>query len=239
MPYKKTDMRKIFSYSTAANAAIIGTYLRDIAAKTGQPEGTIIEDLLFSAILPDHGTAAFYVRELLQYSDEPEALGRAFHRFMAFGAAGGSDWSARFANGRQMVELLREIMFIYTSPINGQEPQWRHLAEQWGSIVELLDYQPAKTDNEKYAHELNVRFANELYRQIKTDTSRESALVTDCVVFILRHWDVLGNHSRTYRALVDLVDLAQIRNTTNGRIAYIKTLSLISAEWPPEGSMLD
>lgn len=235
MTYKKSDLRKIFSFSTEESAAVISTYLHDASALSGQPESSIIESLLLAEILPKNRTAAYYVQELLQHADDPGALCRAYNRIMALYAAGGADWSAKYSNGRPIVDLLREEMLFYSGEITGAEREWLHLNTQWDSIVQLVDQQPAENDHAKWEHDNAVRFGHELQRQIATETSREPALVNDCVTYICQNWIALGNHTRTYRALCDLVNLAQIKNTARGRIAYIRTISTIAAAWLQEG----
>lgn len=234
---KKSELRKIFSFSNEETMEIFSNYIKDIALTHGCSESAAIEKLLAKSILPEHRTAAYYIRELFLNAEAPLALANAFRRFFMYLAAGDEAWSAKYHNGRPMVELFREILFESCGPISGDEGEWGFLSQQWRSIVGLVERGAEKdlSESAAYRRQNSISFGQELQRQIDSSPT-DSALLCDCVNYLLEHWGDVGNHTRTYRALVAIAPLAKPKNTANNRLRYASVLAAVSAEWPQEGS---
>ena len=208
-------VRKVFAFSSEKNRAILEGNIKDRATLERSNDSAIIEKALFSALFPQESNAAYFASSI--YDGTPLALAYA----NAFGyLAAGLGWDAAYPNGKPLVEAFAKVILKEWPTLTGAEQEIHHLYQQLTSIVEMI---PTDRSDKK----LCATIIDELH------SFPDNVYLTEILGVILRNWDMLGNHTRTYRALTDVARLAapRFQDTALHRVQFIDALKVVSQGW--------
>ena len=235
---RRSKEKKLISF---ANYNLISSSLADISCIESKTDSEILEEIVLSKrlpLLPVHPSAAQIVITLYSNLSKPDAIKNAWRSLFAYAAAG-TGGKARITNLLPLVELLRDYCWGQEADCERKEKEYllNHLKAQWNGIVkylqdtELIKYQKASL--EYYETNNNIKFALDLLDTLER-FPYECSLISNMLNFIVDSWSLIFNYGRTYRALVDMVDLVQPANTPDHRRAFCDRLYIISRSWPTE-----
>lgn len=210
-------LKKMIVFSSDGKRKLLEGIIKDQAADTGASESAIIEQALEQQFLPKNENAAFWVDRLYNGG----TLAEAYYNVFAFFAAG-VWWDAKNPNGKPLVAEFHKVLAMDFPTLTGQEQELHHLLTQLDTICQLLPDGDATSDK---------NFCASCIDQLQTNP--EAVYLIDLSSLILRNWELLGNHTRTYRALADLARLSapRLRNTPRTRRQYIAALDEVSKDW--------
>lgn len=213
-------LKKMIVFSNIQTRQVVEGVIKDNAAVSGSTESATIEQALIAAFLPKNESARWWVQRL--YTAEgtlSEAYTSAFCHLAA-----GIDWHAAADNGRPLVQAFTNTLSMAWPTLSGNEKDLHHLHTQLDSICAMLPDSGTASGGDK---EL-CRICLQQLREDPTDL-----YLTDLTGIILRSWDVLGNHTRTYRALADIARLSApaLVDNPNTRIKYLSALRTVSDGW--------
>jgi len=210
-------LKKMIVFSSDGKRKLLEGIIKDQAADTGASESAIIEQALESQFLPANENAAFWIDRLYNGG----TLAEAYTNVFAFLAAG-AWWDAKYPNGKPLVTEFCKVLAMDFPSLTGEERELHHLLSQLDTIQEMLPDEGATSDK---------AFCQHCIYQLQNDP--EAVYLIDLSSMILRNWELLGNHTRTYRALADLARLSapRLRNTPRTRRQFISALDMVSKDW--------
>lgn len=210
-------LKKMIVFSSEAKRKLLEGIIKDQAADTGTSESAIIEQALEKQLLPKNENAAFWVERLYNGG----TLAEAYTSVFAFLAAG-AWWDAKYPNGKPLVTEFCRVLAMDFPALAGEERELHHLLSQLDTIQEMLPDEGATSDK---------AFCKHCISQLQSGP--EAVYLIDLSSMILRNWELLGNHTRTYRALADLAQLStpRLRNTPRVRRQFIAALDMVSKDW--------
>lgn len=210
-------LKKMIVFSSEATRKLLEGMIKDQSADTGASESAIIEQALAQALLPENENAVFWIERLYNGG----TLAEAYYNVFAFLAAG-AWWDAKYPNGKPLVSEFCKVLAMEFPTLSGEEREIHHLLSQLDSIYEMLP---------DGGHTSDKALCKICIDQLKNDP--ESVYLIDMSSMILRNWETLGNHTRTYRALADLARLSapRLRDTSRTRRQFIAALDTVSKDW--------
>lgn len=210
-------LKKMIVFSSEEKRKLLEGIIKDQAADTGASESAIIEQALESQFVPANENAAFWIARLYNGG----TLAEAYTNVFAFLAAG-VWWDAKYPNGKPLVTEFCRVLAMDFPALTGEERELHHLLSQLDTIQEMLPDEGATSDK---------AFCQNCIYQLQN--APDAVYLIDLSSLILRNWEVLGNHTRTYRALADLARLSapRLRNTPRTRRQYIAALDAVSKDW--------
>lgn len=214
------NLKKMINFSSLEARKTIEGTIKDLASVSGASESALVEQALCATYLPTNQNALWWVQALYE-SDAPGALSAAYTGAFTYLAAG-VDWAAAAPNGYPLVDAFRRVLNQRWPDLTGEEREIHHLITQLDSIANML---PDKdTPNDKA---LCMTCLQQL-RERPYDF-----LILDIPNIITRNWNILGNHTRTYRALADIARLAgdHLINSPGTRNMFVRALKTVSDDW--------
>lgn len=226
--------KRTFVYSSEDCRRAIEAALADRVELHRNNMSSEIEDILVRALIPSEDYAQSRVLRIYYgMSNVQSELAATFRD-----NAAGIEWRARHQNLRPLVEMASQQSAYLTLDCTRDETY--HLVSCWDSVCNELERaldaaREAGDAQAAAALTLDVMEArNELWGQLKAGqddrkTRPEAGRFFDVV---LREWARLGDYTFTYRALMDVVTIAQKwPNDARTREAFKDTLSAVAAEW--------
>lgn len=168
-----------------------------------------IEQILIDTLIPRDGGFAERPMMRIYYglSTVQEELSGLFQS-----NAAGSNWEARYDDERPLVELasqqsIRLTLDLGKKHADGSMPVY-HARSCWESVCDRLERDVEESDDEDgRASRVDVDAARALLAQLGDEGAHPEAKAFFDIV--LRNWWSLGNYTYTFRALMDVVDMAE------------------------------
>lgn len=206
MPTMKPKRTLVFSSADAQKA--LEAALSDRCELHRTSMSYEIEQILIDTLIPRDG--GFAERPMMRIY-----YGMSTVRSEISGAfqdnAAGVDWKARYDDERPLVELASQQSIGLTLDLSkkqagGSMPVY-HARSCWESVCDRLkrDVEEA-ADEDARAAGVDVSIAYALLDQLNDDSAHPEAKAFFDLV--LRNWWSLGNYTYTFRALMDVVDMA-------------------------------
>jgi hypothetical protein len=193
MPTIKPKMNLVLSNERIKK--MLDRALDDRCELNGTNRSWEVEQILRATLLPADEALALSVERL--YLGESTVKDEAC-AVLANNAAG-VNWKAKNGDMRPFVELAAQQS--HGALLDMSNGSIFHLREAWGSVCELLGQ--AKENDIQYKAEEEC--AREFLRILNDGTRIEAKRFFDAV---LLSWEVLGSSTHTFRALADVVDMA-------------------------------
>lgn len=214
------NLKKMINFSSLEARKTIEGTIKDLASVSGASESALIEHALCATYLPKDRNALWWVQNLYT-SDAPGALADAYTGAFCYMAAG-VDWAAAAPNGYPLVDAFRRVLSQQWPDLTGNEREIPHLITQLDSIANMLPDKAAPNDKD---------LCQTCLQQLRERPY--DFLILDIPNIIVRNWDILGNHTRTYRALADIARLAgdHLINSPGTRNMFVVALKTVSDGW--------
>ncbi len=209
--------RKTYAYSSIHTQRTCEGLLKDRTIADKTTESFLIESAILDTYAPKNRNARAWVEMMY----DGEGLAKAYSRFYAF-CASGTTWNAAQDNGFPLVNEFCLMLSSGSYRFDGKEADLSHLLNQIDSIREMIG------PNDMYRdYNLSGHFIEQLR------AGPDDVYASDISSLILRNWNTVGHHTRTYRALMDLAKIAaaDIIDTPYNRITFVDLLRKISEEW--------
>lgn len=212
-----SQYKKTFVYTSNRMQQICEMILRDRTETEKVSASALIENAILTSYAPKNRNARAWV-ELLY---DGESLAKAYSRVFAF-LASGTMWDAAHDNGLPLVNEFCLILSSGSYRFSGKETDLSHLLNQLDTIREMIG------PNDMYR---DYNLSGHFIEQLRADP--DDVYASDISSLILRNWATIGHHTRTYRALMDLAQIAaaDIIDSPYNRITFVDLLSTISQEW--------
>lgn len=191
--------------------------VKDYSDLSGKSESATIEQALENALMPTDENSRYWISSLYNGGTLSDTYAKIFS-----GYAAGLNWQARWSNGRPLVEEFSRLLAMTFPFFSGDEHELHHLRSQVGTVYGLLP-------DENCSHSARECWLWYI-KQLREDPQQVS--LYDYTNLILRSWDWVGNHTATYRALVDLakISASSLRDDSYTRSQLIYALKQVSAE---------
>ena len=206
MPTLKPKRTLVFSSADAQRA--LEAALADRCELHRTSMSLEIEQILIEALIPRDG--GFAERPVMRiYYGMGTVQGELAGIFQA--NAAGIDWKARYDDERPLVELASSQSVGLTLDLGkgrggGMMPVY-HARSCWDSVCDHLEHDIDSLDlDEARAARVDAEVARDLLVQLNDDSARPEA--KGFFDLVLRNWWSLGNYTYTFRALMDIVDMA-------------------------------
>lgn len=209
--------KKTFVYSSDRARKVCEGLLKDRSTTAKVTESVLIENSILNTLLPQNEDAAMWVELLYDGETLADAYARLFCHF-----ASGTMYQATHANGQLLVEKFCRLVSLSIYRFSGKEKEFPHMLQQLTYLLEIMPENDPWHDRELLVHYI---------QQLKNDPADISA--QDIANLIYRNFSVIGNSTRTYRALMDIACIAgpTLRDTPALRIVFIDTLIEVSSKW--------
>lgn len=209
--------RKTYAYSSIHTQRTCEGLLKDRTIADKSTESFLIENAILDTYAPKNRNARAWVE--LMY--DGESLSKAYSRVFAF-LASGTMWDAAHDNGLPLVNEFCLMLSSGSYRFSGKETDLSHLLNQLDTIREMIG------PNDMYR---DYNLSGHFIEQLRADP--DDVYASDISSLILRNWAAIGHHTRTYRALMDLAQIAaaDIIDTPYNRITFVDLLSTTSEEW--------
>lgn len=206
MPTLKPKRTLVFSSADAQKA--IEAALSDRCELHRTSMSYEIEQILIDALIPRDGGIAERPMMRIYYgmATVQDELAGVF-----CDNAAGIDWKARHDDERPLVELASQqsvglALDLTKEHADGSMPIY-HARSCWESVCDRLKRDVEESaDEDARAAGVDVRIAYALLDQLNDDSAHPEAKAFFDLV--LRNWWSLGNYTYTFRALMDVVDMA-------------------------------
>lgn len=217
MPIDNT-LKKMILFSSLPKRKTIEGLVKDFSAESGRSESAVIEQSLEQALMPADANARYWITSLYNGGSLSDAYINVFS-----GYAAGLNWQSRWSNGRPLVEEFSRNLAMTFPVVTGKEDEIYHLRSQINTIFELL---PNCPDNQE------EKVCWNWYIDQMRDNPKQVSLF-DFTSLILRSWNWVGNHTATYRALVDVCKIARPNfcNDSRSRLQFVHIIRQLSTEW--------
>lgn len=194
MPTIKPKMNLVFSNERIKK--MLDMALDDRCELNGTNRSWEVEKILRATLIPANEEISLYVENLyLGASTVEEEVSAAL-----CDNAAGIYWRAKYDDMRPLVELAAQQS--HGSILDMSNESIFHLRSAWGSVCELLGQ--AKERDIQY--KTDEECAREFLRMLDGDQGRIKARRFFDIVLL--NWEVLGDSTHTFRALSDVVDMA-------------------------------
>lgn len=212
-----STLKKMIVFSSENKRRLIEGVVKDLSADTGKSESSIIEQALENQILPKDDNARYWLSLLYTGGTLADAYAQVFAFFSA-----GTLWEASNSNGKPLVFEFCRLLSMVSPAITGKEKELQHLLSQIESICDMLPAGQASSD---------IALCKRCIDQIVT--APDDLYLMDIAGIILRNWSIVGNHTRTYRALCDIVHISApyLPDTPHTRRQFLIALTTVSADW--------
>ncbi len=223
-------LKKTFVYTSDREKAFIEGVLNIHARTEKKTPSAILEDLIAKAVLPANETASRICRQL--YSSDVNNVGALMSVFDIY-SAGFGDFKARYDNGIELVNFFHSILVSATYPIDDiNKGNREYFISNFEMIVQKIE-NDLSTDHED---SLNVTQSPVKYAKFLLDEAKNKPQYFKPINFtqlLKDHWDLLGNYTYTYRALVALCKLIedQISDYAEDRVNLVRVISDLSKNW--------
>lgn len=211
-------LKKMVIFSSLSKRRVLEGIIKDLSGLSGRSESAIIEQSIEQALMPTDENARYWITSLYNGGSLADAYVNVFS-----GYAAGINWQARWSNGRPLVEEFCRNLAMSFPTVTGEECELFHLRSQANTLHCILP------ENDE-TH--NDRECWQWYIDQFRDNPQQVSLY-DFACLILRSWDSVGNHTATYRALVDLARISapSLRNDCYTRSQLIHALNQVCTEW--------
>lgn len=222
-------LKKTIVYSNDQEKEFVEGALNILAARGKKSPSAALEDLIADTLLPDQPTARFICKDL--YASRLNTIGALERVFSVY--AEGINFAAKYRNGHDLVEYLRDELVDLTYPSDkGSYGDRAFFCNNFKQVCEKIK-KAYETDHEDdlSVYESPVKFARYLLDlAIKEPESFRPVNLTE---IILSHWDTLGDFTYTFRSLSALCRLLidQKTDCAEDRVKLVELLSRISKEW--------
>ena len=225
-----TGLKKTVVYSNEREKAFMEGALSILSVANKKTPSAILEDLVEQALLPENETAKKICKQL--YSSEinnVKALGAVFDIY----AAGLGGFEARYTNGFELVEFFHSNLVMATYPTDEQHKGDRkHFLANFKEIVAKIEHDKTSDDEDS----LNTAESPVKYAKFELEEATNEPDFFKPINFtqlLKNHWDILGNYTYTYRALVAMCNLLQeqIGDYAEERIELVEIIRKVSKEW--------
>ena len=212
------SLKKMIIFSSPTKRKTIEGIVKDLSALSGRSESAIIEQSLENALMPTDANARYWIAALYDGGTLSNAYANVFS-----GYAAGLNWQARWSNGRPLVEEFSRNLAMTFPTICREECELYHLRSQIDTIYNIIP-DDTRTHNDRDCWQWYI---TQLY-----DNPQQISLF-ELTALILRSWDYVGNHTATYRALVDVcrISASSFYDDSHARIQLIKVIKQLSSEW--------
>lgn len=131
--------------------------------------------------------------------------------------AAGTNFKARYNNGLKFVEYLNSILHDKKIPKTGREGAQKYICTNYRTVIDV--YKDTLKKGESMPYEDAI------------DASQDNKL-GNMTLFILTHWDLIGNSTYTYRTLVGITEMIKGVNTDKkDKKTLIKIITELSQKW--------
>ncbi|MBO5322571.1 MAG: hypothetical protein J6A88_00505 [Oscillospiraceae bacterium] len=212
------SLKKMILFSSPQKRKTIEGIVKDLSTLSGRSESAVIEQALEQALMPTDANARHWIKSLYDGGSLSDAYANVFS-----GYAAGLNWQARWSNGRPLVEEFSRNLAMTFPRVTGEEHELNHLCSQVNTIYNILpDDIQTHSDRDCWRWYIN---------QLREDPQQVSMF--DFTSLILLSWDWVGNHTATYRALVDVcrISAPSFCSDSYSRVQFIHVIKQLSAEW--------
>lgn len=223
-------LKKTFVYTSERDKAFVEGVLNIHARTEKKSPSAVLEDLIARAVLPQNEQANRICRQL--YTSELNNVGALTFIFDIY-AAGINNFEARYDNGIELVNFFHSMLVSAVYPTDDiYKGNREYFLSNFNMILHKIEAD-LTTDHED---SLNVAQSPVKYAKFLLDEAKNEPQHFKPINFtqlIKNHWNVLGNYTYTYRALVGLCKLLedQISDYAEDRVNLVKVISEVSQNW--------